>query len=401
VSQGIRSSARAAPKKVALAPCQTNSSPVVSSSLDLIHPPRLTKGFPQVIITGSSNIMPGHMAGRVAEHVLDPLGVPSLEPAFEDSRGVPEQLRIQMDAGSLAAPIENFGQAVRGERASIESQEEFTVFRFGTPAQYVGSQGCHCGLVEAQELLPSNFPSGHHQVAIFDIHMVELETDELAGAERDIEDHDNDGFVPGAGWRVDIDGSHQLLGLVEGNVRWELILYSRCRQAFHGAGRDDLLPDEPVKESPECSEVRVHRDIGQFSCGMVTGRVSFPFWLLPEPAQKIDDVFPPDFLKGGVDAEEAQELSNCHFRASDGGRAAVENRGSKLAVVVEGFTESRNGHAEIPSVPVSLLSPLSRGTRAYFIFRAVSIRPSIVANSIQMRKWFPYSGGHFGRLCLC
>ncbi|MBA7646506.1 hypothetical protein ES703_54270 [subsurface metagenome] len=393
--------------------------------------------------------MPGHVSGRVPEQVLNPLGVPSLEPAFEDSRGVPEELRIHMDAGSPAPLIENFSQAVRGQTSPVQGEEEITMVGLGTPTQDIGSQCCSGGLVKAQELLPSHFPACDHQVAVFDIHLVELEAGELAGTKRGIEDHENDGFVPGAGRRADIDGPYQFSGLVEGKVRWQLVLDAWRRQSIHGAGRDDLFPDEPVEKGSECSEVRIHRDIRQFSCGMVT-RVSFPFWLLPEPTQKIDDVFPLNFCWVRVDTQEAQKLFNCHFRISNGGRAAVQYCNRELAVVFEGLTESGNGHAETPSVPVSLLSPLSRGTRAYFIFRAVSIRPSyacgvpggirthdpllrrhslcfpcprthdlfllklhsprleptsirpsIVANSTQTRKWFPYSGGHFGHICLC
>ncbi|GAI19987.1 unnamed protein product, partial [marine sediment metagenome] len=157
------------------------------------------------------------------EQVLDPLGVPSLEPAFEDSRSVPEQLRIYMDAGSSAPLVEDFGQAVRGERASIESQEEFTVFRFGTPAQYVSSQCCSGGLVETQELLPSHFPACDHKVAVIDIDLVELKADKLASAKSDIEVHQDNGFIPGAGRRVGIDGPHQFPGLVKRKVGWQCV----------------------------------------------------------------------------------------------------------------------------------------------------------------------------------
>jgi len=174
------------------------------SPLDLIHPAWFPECFSQVLITGSSDVMPGHVTGRVPQQVLDPLSIPFLEPAFEDSPSVPEQLRIYMNAGSLASLMKNFGQAVRGERASIESQEELTMVGLGTPAKDIGSQGCSGGLVEAQELLPSHFPAGDLQVAVLDIHLVELEAGELASTKRGIKDHDNDGFIPGAGWRVSL-----------------------------------------------------------------------------------------------------------------------------------------------------------------------------------------------------
>ncbi|GAH93159.1 unnamed protein product, partial [marine sediment metagenome] len=252
----------------------------------------------------------------MAEQILDALGVPSLESAFEDSCGMPEELWVDVDAGSTSPLVEDFGQAVRGQSSPVQGEEELTMLGLGTPTQDISSQGCRCSLVEAQELLPSDFSAGHYQVAVFDIHLVELETDKLAGAKSDIEVHQDNGFIPSAGRRVGIDGPYQFPNLVKRKVGWQYVLDTRCRQSFHGAGPDEFLPDEPVEESPQRPEVRIHRDVGQFSRGMVAGRVTLPLLPGPEPTQKIDDCFPLNFYWVRVDAQEIQELTNSHFRVA-------------------------------------------------------------------------------------